>query len=53
MELLSRRLKVMDATATTLCMDNRIPLIVFDLDVYGNIEKAVCGEKVGTFVGRE
>jgi uridylate kinase len=53
MELLSRRLKVMDATATTLCMDNRIPLIVFDLDVYGNIEKAVCGGKVGTFVGRE
>jgi len=46
-------LQVMDATATTLCMDNRIPLIVFNLDVYGNIEKAVLGEKVGTFVGRE
>jgi uridylate kinase len=53
MEVISRRLKVMDATATTLCMDNRIPLVVFDLDVYGNIERAVLGEKVGTFVGRE
>jgi len=53
MEVISRRLKVMDATATTLCMDNRIPLLVFDLDVYGNIERAVLGEKVGTFVGRE
>ena len=53
MELINRQLKVMDATATTLCMDNRIPLIIFDLNVYGNIEKAVMGEKVGTFVGRE
>lgn len=53
MELISRRLHVMDTTATTLCMDNRIPLVVFNLDVYGNIEKAVLGEKVGTFVGRE
>lgn len=53
MELISRRLKVMDATATTLCMDNRIPLVVFNLDVYGNIERAVMGEQVGTFVGRE
>ncbi|MEX0974427.1 MAG: UMP kinase [Bacillota bacterium] len=53
MEVISRRLHVMDATATTLCMDNRIPLIVFNLDVYGNIERAVLGEKVGTFVGRE
>ncbi len=53
MELIQKRLGVMDATATTLCMDNRIPLVVFDLDVYGNIERAVRGEKVGTFVGRE
>lgn len=53
MEVISRRLRVMDATATTLCMDNRIPVIVFNLDVYGNIERAVTGEKVGTLVGRE
>ncbi len=53
LEVINRRLRVMDATATTLCMDNRIPLIVFDMDVYGNIEKAVMGVKVGTIVGRE
>ncbi|HHW18188.1 MAG TPA: UMP kinase [Firmicutes bacterium] len=53
LEVINRRLRVMDATATTLCMDNRIPLIVFDLDVYGNIERAVMGERVGTIVGRE
>jgi uridylate kinase len=53
MDLISKRLKVMDATATTLCMDNHIPLIVFNLDVYGNIVRAVRGEQVGTFVGRE
>ncbi len=53
LEVINRRLEVMDATATTLCMDNRIPLIVFDLDVHGNIERVVMGEKVGTLVGRE
>jgi uridylate kinase len=53
MEVIQKQLKVMDATATTLCMDNGIPLVVFDLDVYGNIERAVRGENVGTFVGRE
>jgi len=53
MDLISRHLRVMDATATTLCMDNRIPLVVFNLDVYGNIKRAVLGEKIGTFVGRE
>ncbi len=53
MEVINRRLGVMDATATTLCMDNRIPVIVFNLEVYGNIERAVMGEKVGTLVGRE
>lgn len=53
LEVINKRLRVMDATATTLCMDNGIPLIVFDLDVYGNIERAVMGEKVGTIVGRD
>ena len=53
MDLISRHLRVMDATATTLCMDNRIPLVVFNLDVYGNIKRAILGEKIGTFVGRE
>lgn len=53
MDLIQKQLKVMDATATTLCMDNRIPMIVFDIDIYGNIERAVMGEEIGTFVGRD
>ncbi|HHW44587.1 UMP kinase [Desulfofundulus thermobenzoicus] len=50
-ELLNRGLAVMDATATSLCMDNRIPLVVFNLNREGNIKKAVLGENVGTYVG--
>lgn len=50
-DLLSERLAVMDATATSLCMDNRIPIIVFDFNESDQIVKAVCGEKVGTIVG--
>ncbi|EIA23740.1 Uridylate kinase, partial [Candidatus Arthromitus sp. SFB-2] len=43
---------VMDSTATSLCMDNNIPIIVFNLDIEGNILKAVKGEKIGTFVSK-
>ncbi|MBE3575930.1 MAG: UMP kinase [Firmicutes bacterium] len=50
MEMLQRGLAVMDATATSLCMDNHIPMIVFNFDEPGNIERAVMGEKVGTLV---
>ena len=50
-EVIERDLKVMDSTATTLCKDNNIPIIVFALDEPGNIKKAVCGEKIGTKVG--
>ncbi|OAT85924.1 UMP kinase [Desulfotomaculum copahuensis] len=50
-ELLNRGLAVMDATATSLCMDNRIPLVVFNLNREGNIKRAVMGENVGTYVG--
>jgi uridylate kinase len=50
-ELLNRGLAVMDSTATSLCMDNNIPIIVFNFSVVGNIEKAVMGEKIGTRVG--
>lgn len=50
-DLLNRGLGVMDSTATSLCMDNRIPLVVFNLNESGNIKKAVMGEEVGTFVG--
>ncbi|MGM0444986.1 MAG: UMP kinase [Bacillota bacterium] len=49
-EVLNKSLKVMDSTAISLCMDNSIPLIVFGLKDYENIEKAIVGEKVGTLV---
>lgn len=52
-EMLNRGLGVMDATAASLCMDNHIPLIVFDLNEEGNIKKAVFGEKIGTYIGGE
>jgi len=47
---LKKGLKVMDATAISLCMDNNLPIIVFNLKLSGNIEKIVRGEKVGTIV---
>ncbi|SKA87070.1 uridylate kinase [Caloramator quimbayensis] len=50
-EVLEKDLKVMDSTATSLCKDNNIPIIVFALDEVGNIKKALCGEKIGTIVG--
>jgi len=43
-------LKVMDATALSLCMDNQMPIIVFDLLTVGNIKKVAMGEKIGTVV---
>jgi uridylate kinase len=49
-EVLERRLKVADATAISLCMDNRLPIVVFDLMTEGNIARAVRGEKIGTLV---
>ena len=50
MEVLNRGLNVMDATATSLCMDNNVPMIVFDLTRRGNIQRALMGEDVGTTV---
>jgi uridylate kinase len=50
LDVLKRQLKVMDATAISLCMDHQIPIIVFSLKERGNIERAVLGEKVGTEV---
>lgn len=49
-EALSRRLQVMDSTAFSLCMDNRMPIIVFDMGNPENIRRAVMGETIGTFV---
>jgi len=51
-EVLNKGLGVMDSTAASLCMDNRIPIVVFDLTMRGNILKAVMGEPIGTYVGR-
>ncbi len=50
MEAIRRRLRVMDATALTLCMENRMPVAVFSLTVPGNIAKAAIGQKVGTSI---
>jgi uridylate kinase len=52
-EALTRRLKIMDSTAFSLCMDNRVPIIVFDMGVPNNIKRVVCGGKVGTLVSAE
>ncbi len=49
-EVINRRLEVMDATAISLCMDNRLPIIVFNLHQKGNIKRILLGEKVGTIV---
>ena len=49
-EALSQNLKVMDGTAFTLCQDNGIPIVVFDMTVSGNIQRALTGEEVGTVV---
>lgn len=49
-EVLDQGLQVMDSTATSLCMDNNIPILVFGLDEEGNIQKAIKGEKIGTLV---
>jgi uridylate kinase len=51
-DVLNKGLGVMDSTAASLCMDNGIPIIVFDLTQEGNILKAVMGEDIGTYVGR-
>jgi uridylate kinase len=49
--VLTHDLKVMDSTAISLCKDNNIPIIVFDLSVPGNVRRAVMGESIGTIVG--
>ena len=51
LEVLNRGLKVMDSTAISLCMDNNIPIQVFNITEKGNMMKAVLGEKIGTLVG--
>lgn len=50
LDVLKRGLQVMDATATSLCMDNHLPIVVFDLTCRGNIMRVVLGEPIGTIV---
>jgi uridylate kinase len=48
LDVLNRGLRVMDATAVSLCMDNDLPIVVFDFSVPGNVSRVVCGEPIGT-----
>jgi len=50
-DILTKNLKVMDATAISLCRDNSLPIIVFNLQKKGNIRGVICGKKIGTYVG--
>jgi uridylate kinase len=50
LQVLQERLQVMDATAISLCMDNKLPILVFNLKTPGNIRRVVMGEAVGTIV---
>jgi uridylate kinase len=50
MDAVSRRLRVMDLTALTLCMENNLPIYVFNMDDEANIDRIVCGERVGTII---
>jgi uridylate kinase len=52
-EVLNRRLQVMDSTAITFCMDNQLPIMVFDVSAPGNIHRALLGEPIGTLVSSE
>ena len=49
-ECITRKLNVMDMTAFTLCMENELPIVVFDMNRPGNLRRVVTGEKVGTLV---
>ena len=49
-EVYNRGLKIMDLTATTMCKENNIPIVVFNMDIVGNLIKVVSGEKIGTVV---
>ena len=52
LQVIERNLRIMDSTAVSLCMDNNLPIIVFDLKKHGNIKRIAMGEKVGTVVKR-
>src|SRR5690606_4132282 len=49
-EVYNRNLRIMDLTATTLCRENKLPILVFNMDKKGNLEKVIAGENIGTVV---
>jgi len=51
MDVITKGLKVMDATAITFCMDKNLPIVVFDLLARGNVKSILKGERIGTLVG--
>ena len=51
-EVLEKRLKVMDSTAFSMCWDNNMPIIVFDMNKPGNLKKIIEGGEIGTLVGK-
>jgi len=53
MEIIDRRLRVMDTTAVVLCMENKVPIIVFNMTEQGNLRRVILGEKVGSLVKEE
>lgn len=53
LDVLNKKLNVMDTTATSLCMDNEIPIVVFDINEHGNLKKVLQGETIGTIVSKE
>ncbi|MHB9146748.1 MAG: UMP kinase [Symbiobacteriia bacterium] len=53
LDVLNLGLEVMDATAASLCMDNGLPIVVFDMNAYGNIKRVILGDNIGTTVGGE
>ncbi len=53
LEVLSKRLQVMDATAISLCMDNNLPIVVMNMTTKGNIRRVIQGENIGTYIGSQ
>jgi uridylate kinase len=51
MDIVRQQLRVMDTTAVTLCMENKLPIVVFKLKERGNLKRVILGEKIGTYIG--
>ncbi len=53
MDVLKKNIRILDSTATSLCMENNLPVVVFDITKPGNIKGAIMGKKIGTLVAKE